>query len=163
MQDYLKVTKEYENLVSVKTEGVMFRSKAQWYEQGETNTKYLYSLGKVNYNNKTMRKILLSKGTVATDEKRILLKQYKFYRKLYMSNPLAQFTFLNETDIKLSQEDKIDINKKLNLEELEKSMRKMPSNKTPSSDGLPVEWYWLLWDSIKNVLFGAITYALDKG
>ena len=36
----------------------MFRSKVKWYEEGEKNTKYFYSLEKARYNAKTCYKII---------------------------------------------------------------------------------------------------------
>ena len=36
-----------------KVKGMIFRSKARWYEQGEKNTKYFFSLEKSRYNAKT--------------------------------------------------------------------------------------------------------------
>ena len=42
--------------------GVMFRSKAKWYEEGERNTKYFFSLEKARYNAKTCYKIIDEQG-----------------------------------------------------------------------------------------------------
>ena len=49
---YEETKGEYEDLILSKTQGVMFRSKAKWYEEGEKNTKYFYSLEKAKYNAK---------------------------------------------------------------------------------------------------------------
>ena len=38
-----------ENLNQYKTQGVILRSKAKWYEEGEKSTKYFLHLEKMNY------------------------------------------------------------------------------------------------------------------
>ena len=44
-----RVKKELAKIVCKKTRGAMTRSKAQWYEFGEKDSKYFYNLEKVNH------------------------------------------------------------------------------------------------------------------
>ena len=39
----------------------------------------------------------------------------------------------------------------------------MSLNKTPGSDGLPVEFYKVFWSDISDVLLNALNYAYYKG
>ena len=57
-----------------KIQGVMFRSKAKWYEEGEKCTKYFYSLEKSKYNAKTCYKIIDEQGILG----KMLKRFYKF-------------------------------------------------------------------------------------
>ena len=60
-----KNREELEEKSMEKVKGIMFRSKAKWYEQGEKNTKYFFSLEKAKYNAKTCY-------TLITDDNREL-------------------------------------------------------------------------------------------
>ena len=50
-----------------KTKGSIFRSKVRWYEQGEKNTKYFFSLEKCKYNAKTCYKLVDDLNQEVTD------------------------------------------------------------------------------------------------
>ena len=66
-----------------------------------------FSLEKTRYNNKTKRAILLSDGSVTRSQKKILQEQYKYYKKLNTSNPSAKFTYINEDQCKISDEENL--------------------------------------------------------
>ena len=55
---YINTKTELEDKMLEKSKGLMFRSKARWYEEGEKNTKYFYSLEKARYNAKTCYKVI---------------------------------------------------------------------------------------------------------
>ena len=55
--EYLKTKGEWENIIKKKTNGIILRSKAQWVEDGEKNTKYFIKLEKRNYDKKHIKKI----------------------------------------------------------------------------------------------------------
>ena len=48
----LKLKQEIEDLYSIKAQGAILRSKADWLEYGSKPTKYFLNLEKVNYNKK---------------------------------------------------------------------------------------------------------------
>ena len=79
--------------------GVMFRSKAQWYAEGEQSTKYFYNLEKARYNAKTCYKLLTEQGEEIEDPEQILLEQKNFYMNLYSQDEDVQFTLENHHDI----------------------------------------------------------------
>ena len=47
--EYIKTKGQWESLAKKKTNGIILRSKAQWVEEGEKNTKYFINLEKRNY------------------------------------------------------------------------------------------------------------------
>ena len=65
------------------TKQVIFRSKVRWYEEGEKNTKYFFSLEKARYNAKTCYKILNELEQEIIQPNLILEEQKNFYSKLY--------------------------------------------------------------------------------
>ena len=75
-----------------KTQGAIFCSGVQFYDEGEWPTKYYLNLEKSKLGSKQMNSILLDNGKLITDSEKIPNEQYKFYKKLYMSDPAIKFT-----------------------------------------------------------------------
>jgi hypothetical protein len=48
--------------------GILARNKLKWIEQGENPTKYFLSLGKRNYVNKTVSKLITDEGIVTSQK-----------------------------------------------------------------------------------------------
>ena len=53
---YQTLKTEWENIQTIKMNGIILRSKAQWVEFGEKNSKYFLNLAKRNYNVKYIKK-----------------------------------------------------------------------------------------------------------
>ena len=60
--EYKNAKNELENLYDNITNGIILRSKARWYEEGEKNTKYFLSLEKNNKAKSHIRKVFDSSG-----------------------------------------------------------------------------------------------------
>ena len=63
---------EIEAFNNEKSAGVMLRSKAQWAELGERNTKYFLNLEKRNYKNKCITKLIKENNKEIIDKQEIL-------------------------------------------------------------------------------------------
>ena len=87
--------------VMEKTKGIMFRSKAKWYELGERNTKYFFSLEKTKYNAKTCYKAFDESGNILTQPEDILRVQREFYESLYQKDEEVEFTLRNVSEVKV--------------------------------------------------------------
>lgn len=61
------------------TEGIIIRSKATWYEQGEKSTKYFLNLERRNKTKTHVRKLNNDDGTETTDPNEILRKIKCFF------------------------------------------------------------------------------------
>jgi len=86
--DNLKM--DLDRLMEDKIQGTILRSKVRWYEQGERNTKYFYSLEKRNASRKHITKLQISKDKITENPDEILAEQKRYYQKLYqsvLSNP----------------------------------------------------------------------------
>ena len=110
-----------------------------------------------------MRRLLLTDNTISSDQKKILIEQNKFYRKLYSKNPEVEFSLQNESGTTFSDEDRIEIIQKLTIEGLDIALRKLNLDKTPGCDGLPPEWCEVFWPKIKVPLHEAYNYTINKG
>ena len=63
---------ELENYYQLKTEGHMIRSRANWVENGERNTKYFINLEKRNQRLQTITAIYTEDGNIVNSTKDIL-------------------------------------------------------------------------------------------
>ena len=82
--------------------GVMFRSKAQWYEEGEKSSKYFFSLEKAKYNAKTCYRLITDKGEELTSPHKILEEQRHFYQSLYSNEEDVKFTMTNNFGVQVT-------------------------------------------------------------
>ena len=64
---------------------------------------------------------------------------------------------------KLSECDSVNCEGLLTLNECKRAVQKMKKNKTPGSDGLPIEWYQKFWDDISHLLLGSLNYSFTYG
>ena len=63
--DQLYAYKEKMNeLVKIKTQGAIIRSRQQWYEEGEKNSRYFFNLEKRNSNLKSINRLKLNDNTI---------------------------------------------------------------------------------------------------
>ena len=65
------------------TEGIILRSKVNWYEHGEKFSRYFLNLEKRNKTRSFLKKVFISNGTVSTDPDEILSAIRTFYSELY--------------------------------------------------------------------------------
>lgn len=168
--DYLQAKLELENLLKVKSNGAMLRSKAKWMEYGEKNSKYFLNLEKRNYNTKYIKKLILPNNDEVTNPNLILDEERKFYKKLYTStldggdSSGIETTFLPKLSIpKLDHYDKEFCDSDLNIDECAKALKDMPNDKSPGSDGLTTNFYKFFWPDIKDLLFDSYCYSFKNG
>ena len=105
------IQEEIEEIYESRVEAIMFRSKANWYSEVERNTKNFFRLEKQKYNAKVMSVLVRSDGTVSKNQKGILKMQAEYYQRLYTADMAVGFTFTNNTDKKLMDEEKIDVDR----------------------------------------------------
>ena len=65
------------------------------------------------------------------NQKEILALQAKFYQQLYKADAEITFTFVNQGNNKLNENDKLNLERPPSLEELATSVKAMQSGKTP--------------------------------
>ena len=144
----------------------ILRSKVQYYEEGEKATKYFCNLEKRNYINKVIRKLNLD-GKIITDPSEILTEQKRFYNNIYSSkvsgNPCLRANFFTNKKIKkLDPEDKISCEGEITESEAKILLKNMKNNKTPGTDGFPVEFYKFFWNDISSFLINSFNEAFTK-
>ena len=153
---------ELEEKLFSKVKGMMFRSKAKWYEQGEKSSKYFFSLEKARYNAKTCYKILDELQQEVEDPHKILELQKNFYMKLYQKDEDVNFTLRNNYGITVPEELKLAQEQQLILKDFEEAIKTMNNNKTPGQDGIPVDFYKVFWPKIKDIFYEMVLAVYEQ-
>lgn len=153
------------NVIKVKTQGAIIRSRAQWYEEGEINSKYFFGLEKRTSSIKSINRLELSNGSISQNSDVILEEMKRYYETLYTSVKIndSQFPSLPQPPKPISQNNIDVMDKELTEEELLKVIKSLPNNKTPGEDGLPAEFYKLFWINIKSLLLASYRFSLQQG
>ena len=160
--DILLSTKdELEILQQEKTKAVMFRSKAQWYMEGERNSRYFYSLEKARYNAKTCN-ALFHEENIINDSQKILELQRQYYESLYTTDPAVRFQINNIDVIKIDEHSTASSQENFNMNELFVAIKNMKNNSCPGPDGIPAEFYKMFWKDVKQDLFAAILDVYER-
>ena len=90
LQEYNKCTQDLEEIYNYITEGIILRSKTNWYELGEKSTKYFLNLEKRNKAKSHIKMILTKSSSEITDPKGILSELKSFYSNLYEQRSTKQ-------------------------------------------------------------------------
>ena len=147
---------ELEEKTMERIQGVMFRSKAKWYEEGEKNTKYFFSLEKSKYNAKTCYKLINEEGVEIIEQKKILEEQRGFYTELYSKDEYVKFDIQNTFNIYIPENIRIQQEQQINMEDLQVAIKGMNNNKTPGEDGIPIDFYKVFWLEIKEIFLDMV-------
>ena len=166
INEYYEVKGLWENIQSEKAEGSILRSKAQWVEQGEKNTKYFLNLEKRNYNIRHIKKLVTANGVEITDPLKILNEEKQFYQNLYRARSVESSNDDLFEKVKMPQLNTLDKNicdQNLTLQEVASALKELPNDKSPGSDGFTTNFYKLFWPDIKNILFNSYMFTLENG
>jgi hypothetical protein len=155
---------ELELINNEKTKASIFRSKCDWSEHGEKNSKFFLNLEKHNYSNKTISKLEVNNKEII-DEKEINENIKDYYQQLY-SKTDCNMQLLDDISIdlpKLSENDMIKTNGSITETEALKALKTLSNGKTPGIDGLTTDFYKFFWNNIKSLVLQSINYAYKKG
>ena len=154
---------DLEELVSERINGVMFRSKARWFEKGEKSSKYFFALEKAKYNAKTCYCIFNSNDQLTMDPQEILDVQKQFYSDLYSVDEDVQFTLKNNSSVCVSEQVKELQDIQITKEEIKTAIKAMKNNKTPGEDGIPIDLYKVFWGVLENPFISMMLEVFELG
>ena len=161
-----QLQEELNEIYTEEAEGIKMRSRVQWTEEGEKNTKYFYNLEKANYKKKNIKKLVVNNVEI-TNQKEILNTAKDFYTQLYSRCEVDStdiLNYLNQTDIpKLTVDEKTSCEGKITKEECESVIKYFVKNKTPGNDGIPIEFYSEFWPEIYKDLLQCYDYSFQSG
>lgn len=139
MDEYNGLKREMQVYMDQKAQGALLRSRTKFYQEGECSSKYYFSLEKQHSAKKLMRQIKNCDGIKISDQKLILKEQAKYFKKLYNSNLEVSFQLQNDTDIKITDQTKTQLEEGITLTEMAVAVYQMPNDKAPGVDGLSIE------------------------
>ena len=154
---YMKTKHDLKEKQLERTAGIMFRSKAKWYEEGERNTAYFYALEKARYNYKTCYKMFDEQYQLVQNQSQILKVQRDYYYKLYSKDEDVDFTLENTFNVYVPPEIKRKQDEQITCIDLEEAIKKMNNKKTPGEDGIPVDFYKMFWNKLKTAFYEMCT------
>ena len=158
-----KTKSELEQFYESKRQGAIFRSRVRWYNEGEKNSKYFLNLEKCRSASKGMSCASTENGTIVNPIY-ILQEQELFYTTLYAKDENVVFDASDIEQVPQVLEKHFErLEGHITLEEMESAVKHMARNKTPGGDGLPVEWYIVFWNQVKNLLKDAINAGYENG
>ena len=107
-----------------------------------------------------MSTLIDDQGNAIYNPRDILENQRYFYENLYKKdeNIVFDYTLQNKTP-QVPEHMKESLRKEISEQEVINAIKGMARNKTPGSDGLPVEFYIVFWEQIRSLLMNAISAA----
>ena len=143
------IEEKIEELEYERKSGVKIRSREKTLLNEDKPTKYFYLQEEVRQHKGIITEIhkMDENGDikeVIEDQKEIMLELQKHHQKLYASQKTYENSrkLLMETvNVKLTEEQKKELEKPITKEELKFAIQSMEANKAPGPDGIPVEFY----------------------
>lgn len=156
-----------ENLYSKKAYGAQIRSRVNWIEKGEKNTKYFLSLEKKRQIKKAITKINNENEILLTKQEDVLKGITQYYKKLYTTNNTDRkqiLSYIENTQIenKLKKEESQSCDGLIKTEEIKEAINHMKLNKSPGIDGLTVEFYKEFWPQLEIILLKSFNESFNK-
>ena len=162
----LKKELETIKFLEYRTKGAIIRSKSQWYNEGEKNSAYFLNLEKRHCKQGAISQLKINDTEFVTTDRDILSECTTFYKNLYTSkksDSLQSTLFSELSSVSLTNEEQTLCEGPLTQTECLEGLKKMESDKTPGTDGLPAEFYKVFWKDISPFLISALNYAFDSG
>lgn len=160
---------EYEALYDYVIQGKIIRSRANWYEQGEKNSKYFLNLETNKTRKTSIRRLFNSDGKLILNSKIIMKELEDFYTALYRNQDSSDSDriipdFINSAHIpKLSDDQKNLCEGILSNTECFNALSKFPNGKTPGNDGLTPEFYKKFWNLLGQRMTDSLNFSYLHG
>lgn len=134
--EHTRAKDKLESHCAYAAKGAQVRSRAQWYEDGERNTKYFLGLEKKRSTQNVISKLIADNGKPITSLLEILQEEVKFYKQLYKSRQISQESVQNYLkSIKLdhvvsTDQQQLLLEGELTSQECVHALKKMKLNKS---------------------------------
>ena len=135
-------------------------------EKGEKSNFYFLKLEQRNQTSYTIQKLTQDGNTVyGTND--VLSNICNFYESLYQSNNIDDRDiddYIENAGIPTLDDDSRNMLDTFpSIMECADAVKKMKNNKSPGCDGLPIEFYKLFWNDIKQYYYNSIKRAFEVG
>ena len=158
LEKLLTDKQELDSLINERIRGVMFRSRCNWIEQGEKNSKYFDALESARYTAKVIHSLISEDGQEVVNTADIMKMQAEYYRKLYEKDDTVKFEINGLAPNHVSDEAYELLNSMISAEEVSDAVLDLKNNKCPGPDGIPIDFYKVFWKYLRNNLIQVIEY-----
>ena len=163
----IQVENDIKEIYNFKANGAFVRSRLQFMEEGERNSKFILSQEKSRQNRNNITSLNVD-GKHFNNSVEILNQEAIFYESLYKSNACTNSDlefYLNSITIEktVTENDANLCEDHISLQELSNALASMKHNKSPGLDGLTVEFYQKFWDILSPLLLNCFTECTQKG
>lgn len=163
----LNLKAQYELLSTEKTEQNLLRSCAFFYENGEKAGRLLAHQIKCKSASKLIPTIRKTQQELTTNPEEINNTFRDYYLKLYSSEfpqDISNMTeFLENLDIpSVTQNDRENLEKPLEAQEIESAIKDMQTGKTPGPDGYPVEFYKKFISQLTPLMLNMFNHSFEQ-
>lgn len=147
-------------------EGARVRSRTRWAKEGESSTSFFFRLERKNGSQDWIAAMRSDSGQIVSDISGICDSWVDFYSSLFTAcptDPVIQNALLDHLTSKVSVDEVPLCDGLLSSSEVFAAMGGMAKGKSPGSDGLPVEFYIALWNTLGNDLVDVLNASFDSG
>lgn len=154
------------DLLGLKTQGALVRSRYQSVNEMDAPSKYFFNLEKKNGQKRMIHNLKSETGALLSDPVDIRKRAFSFYATLYTSeyreDMVAEQSFFEGLPqvSDLSNEMLCGV---ITLEEVQKALQSMETGKAPGLDGLPMDFYKSFWTDLKEDLLEVLNDSLAGG
>lgn len=166
-REKLSLKARYDLLSMEKIERDLVFARARVYEYGEKAGRLLAQQLKIKSASQLIPRIKKTCQEITSDPQEINSIFQKFYSDLYTSefpyDDSLMSTFLANVKLpSVKQDQKSNLDKPLQLQEIEDSIKAMQSGKTPGPDGFPVEFYKKFSSKLSPLLLSMFNNSLEQ-
>ena len=161
--------RELQAIIEYRTKGTILRSKSQWYNEGEKNTKYFLNLEKRHCNQRITTQLKVNDNDLICTDKEILKECESFDQNLFSSkvatdNQDGAFFFPQQEDrTVLNSDEQSFCEGELSIKECLEALKSMVPDKSPGTDGLPCVFYKVFWNDVADILIIFFNYSYEIG
>ena len=154
-----------ENIRKEKIEGLITRSRANWFEDGERCSKYFLSLEKRNALRNSILSLKLNDKTLVKKEEILNCFTNNLKEKYQQNNITINAETYLERNVKrkLTAQQKYALDAPISLDELHTALMGMKKGKSPGTNGFTSEFFKHFWNLLGVFLFRAVMEGLQKG
>lgn len=153
---------QLDNILHQKTDFIIQQLKYEQFQYSNKSSKLLANLLQHKKEKAIIPTIQNKTGLTTHNSHEINAIFQQYYSDLYSSNCTPSIpaieNFLSKLNLPTLPSDKAQmLEAPLTINEIYKSLIKMPNNKSPGPDGLPAEFYKTFWDILSPLLLRVIT------
>ncbi|KAL3677000.1 hypothetical protein R1sor_026948 [Riccia sorocarpa] len=140
----------------------------KWEEEGQRSSKLFFNSIKARKRQTTVHALQDELGHTYSEQDDMLQLAAEYFQEILQEpaeDPLQQSAvheLLSKTSAQVSNEERLKLQKDFSTEEMHTAAKLLGRNKCPGPDGVHLEFFLLLWDTVAPLLTKATTEAFQQ-